>query len=120
MDVDRCRATVFLQEPLRRSLAAKLGGEVVSMQRCILAEGHADAHCGVPAADGRPLLRWEGRGIRFSETTYGDNAAPGRNGARHAVADAVARDPNDALWAMAAALDRLADVISAAVAAQPR
>ncbi|WP_396906630.1 hypothetical protein [Mycolicibacterium phlei] len=134
MDVDRCRATVFLQESMRRSLAAKIGAEVVSMQRCMLAEGHRDAHSGVPNADGRPLLRWQGRGIRLSEATY--NGTPDNNGSRHAVAEAEATphhhhhheapapEPavtadhrrDDPLWAIAAALERLADAISAALA----
>jgi hypothetical protein len=49
MKVDECRATVFLHEPLRRSLAMWLGGkEVASMQRCALGVGHLVSTLGFP------------------------------------------------------------------------
>ncbi len=57
MNVDQCRATVFLHEPLRQSLATWLGGkEVASMQRCALNGGHRGEHLGSPDAEGKALV----------------------------------------------------------------
>lgn len=78
MDVDQCRATVFLHEPLRRSLATSLGGEeVASMQRCTLERGHRGEHVGVPDAAGRGWFRWDECGIHFGSAGRGHSRPSG-------------------------------------------
>src|SRR5215217_4678540 len=60
MNVDQCSATVFLHEPLRRSLASWLDGEdVPSMQRCALRGGHRGQHVGLLDAAGSGRFRWD-------------------------------------------------------------
>src|SRR5215218_8567190 len=66
MNVDQCRATVFLHEPLRQSLATWLGGkEVASMQRCALNGGHRGEHLGCPDAEGKASFRWDECGFHI-------------------------------------------------------
>lgn len=146
MNVHQCRATTFLHEPLRRSLATWLGGEAVgSMQRCTLEEGHQSEHVGVPDAAGRGRFRWDQYGFHIGSTEGSDRgesptpfrsrqdtdfaamfvAPPGKSTTkrpkrgRHAAdADASVdkpntRSPTQALWALTAAVERLADLISA-------
>jgi hypothetical protein len=138
MNVDQCRATVFLHEPLRQSLATWLGGkEVASMQRCALEGGHRGEHLGLPDAEGKGSFRWDECGVHIgsahgqrgglfgsaSEAVFTAKAAASTTarptGGRHA-ADASASDqldrrsPTQALWALTAAVERLTDSISAA------
>jgi hypothetical protein len=142
MNVDQCRATVFLHEPLRQSLATWLGGrEVASMQRCALEGGHRGEHLGLPDAEGKGSFRWDECGFHIGsahaqrEGLFGSRsqavfttttAASTRmstttrpTGGRHA-ADAFApaeperRSPTQALWALTAAVERLTDSISVA------
>lgn len=74
MKVDECRATVFLHEPLRRSLAMWLGGkEVASMQRCALGVGHlVSEHLGVPDPAGRGCFRWDECGFHIGSAERRD------------------------------------------------
>jgi len=146
MNVHQCRATTFLHEPLRRSLATWLGGaEVGSMQRCALEEGHQSEHVGLPDAAGRGRFRWDQYGFHIGSTEGSDHgegrtpfrsrqdtdfaamfvAPPGKStttrpkGGRHAAdahrsVDAPnTRSPTEALWALTAAVERLADLIAA-------
>jgi hypothetical protein len=147
MNVDQCRATVFLHEPLRRSLGRWLGGkDVASMQRCALEGGHLGEHLGVPDPAGRGWFRWDEFGFHIgsaerrdygeregtlgarspadfvatSTVPTGESTTTRPKGGRHAAdPNASADEPNtrsptQALWALTAALERLADVISAA------
>ena len=140
MNVDQCRATVFLHEPLRQSLATWLGGkEVASMQRCALEGGHRGEHLGFPDAEGKGSFRWDECGVHIGSAqgrrgglfgslseaaSTASAAAPTSTtrrprGGRHA-ADASAphepdrRSPTHALWALTAAVERLTDSITAA------
>ncbi|ULE34065.1 hypothetical protein [Mycobacterium sp. IDR2000157661] len=126
MNVEQCRATVFLHEPLRQSLQRWLGGnEVASMQRCTLDGGHRGEHVGLPDADGTGSLRWDECGFhvgsanrwRREHRTESTIARP--TGGRHAVDTGAAEAPKphpdtQALWALTAAVERLAASISAA------
>jgi hypothetical protein len=87
MNVGQCRTTVFLHEPLRRSLARWLGAkEVASMQRCALEGGHLGGHVGVPDRAGRGSFRWDECGFHigsFERPDYGQRE--GTLGSRSAV-----------------------------------
>jgi hypothetical protein len=154
VDVDRCRATVNLHEPLRRSFSTWLGGnEVAEVHSCVLQGGHHGEH--LAAADpggGRCWFRWDDSGFSLGSdgshlkrrgglagsprhagsaaTSSGASAAasttiptapPPRRG-RHAsdasgpYRSSESRSPTEALWALATAIGRLADVIAAASA----
>jgi hypothetical protein len=143
MNVDRCRATVFLHEPLRQSLATWLGGEeVASMQRCALNGGHRGEHLGSPDAEGKASFRWDECGFHIGSAqgqrgglfvSRPESASAARaaastamstttrpTGGRHHAADADPPDESNrrsqtqALWALTAAVERLTDVVSAA------
>lgn len=74
MNLDQCRGTVFLHEPLRRSLATWLGGEeVASMQRCTLEAGHDGEHVGVADAAGRSRFRWDELGFHIGSAEEPDH-----------------------------------------------
>jgi hypothetical protein len=134
----RCGASITLTGPLRRSLAAECGGEVASMWRCELQRGHGGAHqIGVcPDRGERGWLRWDAWGFRLGRAgpwypQRRDRPAPGRHRAADAthraaagmpvgadVAAGASRRPSserrpqpEALWAIAASVQRLADVI---------
>ncbi len=155
MDADRCRATVTLDEPLRRSLASWSGRTALAhVHGCVLRGGHHGKHRAMAnPEDERCWFRWDDTGFRLgiadashrapwggqhqsprhadfaARSSHAGSAAgttnlttpPPRRG-RHA-ADANApyrapqpRSPTEALWAIAAALQRLADFIAAASA----
>ncbi len=139
MNVDQCRATVFLHEPLRQSLATWLGGkEVASMQRCTLDGGHLGEHLGFPDAEGKGSFRWDECGFHIGSAhgQRGKQSWPEASTARAAASTAMAtttrptggrhaahadapdepstRSPAQALWALTAAVERLTDVVSAA------
>jgi len=142
MNVDQCRATVFLHEPLRQSLATWLGGkEVASMQRCALNGGHRGEHLGSPDAEGKDSFRWDECGIHIGSAqgqrggmfaSWSESASTARaaastgmsattrpTGGRHAAHadppdESNRRSQTQALWALTAAVDRLTDVVSAA------
>jgi hypothetical protein len=143
MNVDQCRATVFLHEPLRQSLATWLGGkEVASMQRCALNGGHRGEHLGSPDAEGKASFRWDECGFHIGSAqgqrgglfaSRPESASTARaaastamstttrpTGGRHYAADADPPDDSNrrsqthALWALTAAVERLTDVVSAA------
>jgi hypothetical protein len=137
VDVDRCRATVTLHEPLRRSFSTWLGAnEVAEVHSCVLQGRHHGEHLAAAAPDGGQCwFRWDDSGFRLGSdgshlTSNGAGAAasttiptaPLARRGRHA-SDAGApdrssesRSPTEALWALATAIGRLADVIAAASA----
>jgi hypothetical protein len=91
MKVDECRATVFLHEPLRRSLARWLGGkEVASMQRCALGVGHLDEHLGVPDPAGRGWFRWDECGFHIGSAEKRDYGQRGGTLGSRSAADFAA------------------------------
>ncbi len=155
MDAERCRATVTLNEPLRRSLGLWSGAtEFAHVHGCVLHGGpHGQHRALANPEDGRCWFRWDDTGFRLgiadaahrvqwggqqqsprhAGSAAGSDSArlatvttnlttpPPRRG-RHA-ADANApyrapqpRSPTAALWAIATALERLADFIAAASA----
>jgi hypothetical protein len=77
MNVDQCRGTVFLHEPLRRSIA----NMVARRRGCIdatlaLEAGHPGEHVGVPDATGRTRFRWDELGFHFG-SAEGPDHGPG-------------------------------------------
>jgi hypothetical protein len=132
---DRCYATVLLDEELWRSLTAlEPSREVAWVHGCELDHGHDGDHHALAYRDG-PLgywLRWDERHVpHISNTDRPDpltrDAAPRgepRGQPPHAKPTMAAHSSTaesavsensgsqaDALWAIAAALERLADVI---------
>lgn len=144
MNVEKCRATVFLHEPLRHSLATWLGGdEVASMQRCTLDGGHRGEHVGLPDSDGKGSLRWDECGFHLgsadrwhrehpfvsgldaratmSTAPVGESTTARPTGGRHAAGTPAPEAPiphsaTQALWALTAAVERLTESISTAAA----
>jgi hypothetical protein len=144
---DRCRATVLLHGPLRRSLLAAAGGyQVPRTCGCTLSEGHRGAHHGLAYDTGvrRCWFRWDEWGFHLGgagEAPYasprphrraqsrrrgppaaglpltpgGPPAADGPDAGRIAQAHGSPEliSLAQALWAVAAALKRLADTIAA-------
>jgi hypothetical protein len=132
--IDRCSATVTLPGTLYRSLAAAANtSEVAPVLGCALQRGHRGRHqgraCSGPGE--HCWLRWDEWGFRLGRAQPRNPAprhAPTR--ARHRVSDAAcppaaaqpaavpqppeSRSQLDALWAIAAALTRLAEVVDAA------
>ena len=121
-----CYGSVLLAHELWQSLTAMNGRDVPWVFGCALDHGHGDDH-GAPAyqVDGQPQqwLRWSDGGPARIE--HVEAAPPGRHSRqRQAAADTApvvrpadvgspGRDPHaDALWAIAAAIDRLADAIT--------
>jgi hypothetical protein len=155
MNADRCRATVTLDEPLRRSLGSWSGGtELAQVHGCVLHGGHRGQHRAMANPDDRRCwFRWDDSGFRLgladaSHRAQGGGQEPSPRHAgfaarssdarsaaattnltassprrgRHA-ADSYApyrspqpRSPTEASWAIATALERLADVIAVASA----
>ena len=155
MDADRCRATVTLDEPLRRSLGSwSRVTELAHVHSCVLHGGHHGQHRAMANPnDARCWFRWDDSGFRLgiADASHraqwgGQEQSPRHAGSaarssgassaaattnlttprprrgRHA-ADANApdrspepRSPTEASWAIATALERLADVIAAASA----
>jgi hypothetical protein len=141
VSADRCFATVMLDEELWRSLVA-VGGEhqVAWAHRCMLEHGHAGDHRALAYRAGGQVywVQWdESRKPRLN--TALEPPPPGREARppieppdqpRHAAPLTIAHtfpasaseqldSPKSvsragALWAIAAALERLADVIAAA------
>lgn len=92
MDVDQCRATVFLHDTLRRSFATWSGAdEVASMQRCSLEHGHGGAHVAVPDAAPRGSFRWDECGVHIESAERRADGEPARfGGPRPAEPDVAA------------------------------
>jgi hypothetical protein len=91
MNVDQCRATVFLHEPLRRSLAGWLGGnDVASMQRCALGGGHLGQHLGVPDPARRGWFRWDEFGFHIGSAERRDYGQRGGTLGPRSTADFAA------------------------------
>ena len=63
---DRCRATVTLHEPLRRSFGTWLGGkEVASAHRCRIQGAHHGEHLAAADSGGKDgWFRWDDSGVR--------------------------------------------------------
>jgi hypothetical protein len=141
---DRCYATVLLDEELWRSLAARdLGHEVAWVHGCALEHGHRGDHHALAYRAG-PLsywLRWdERRRPRISNSTSdrpdplsrkasprgepsgqpqdADRPTPVKHSSTAAAeppGSTNSRSQAEALWAIAAAVERLADVIVGAL-----
>jgi hypothetical protein len=139
---DRCYATVVLDEELRRSMAARdLTHEVSWVHRCALEHGHLGDHRAPAYRDG-PLsywLRWDEtcrpgisttdgpdpharmaspRGAPSGEPQHADRPTRAEHTATTAAEPAgstATGSQAEALWAIAAALERLADVIVGAL-----
>jgi hypothetical protein len=135
---DRCYATMLLDAELRRSLIALIGEDDLGwVHGCILENGHRDNHLAQPQG-ARALncwVQWHDGGQAHISTTGRDTGAtveppdseapaPSAITANHARA-ATAPQPQpptsgsqaEALWAIAAALQHLADVVAAALGA---
>jgi hypothetical protein len=141
VSADRCFATVMLDEELWKSLVA-IGGQhrAAWVHGCVLEHGHGGEHRALAYRAGVQVywVQWgESRKPRLN--TAVESAPPGQNARppvepsdrpRQAppptIAPAFPASPSeqldspksmsqaDALWAIAAALERLADVIAAA------
>lgn len=138
MNGDRCYATVLLDEEVRRSLIALIGEDDVAwVQGCVLENGHRGDHLAQPQGARAPncWVQWHDGGQAHIRTTGRDIGsaveppdweapAPSAFTASYPTA-AAAPQPEpatsgsqaEALWAIAAALQHLADVIAAALGA---
>jgi len=139
-----CYGSVLLDNELWQSLTAMTGRNVPWVHGCVLAHGHDGDH-GAPAhsLDGAPQqwLRWPeagparledvepsppGRHSRPLSSTPGHptprstrtTAAPAHQAGD--VDSQVTGPQADALWAIAAALERLADIVAAHLGSKPR
>jgi hypothetical protein len=133
-DPARCDATLWLHGPLERSLAGAVGGPPIPpLQRCALPPGHRGRHHALADAHGarRCWFHWDENGFRVGVAT-----TPTPRDERHfhlakasrqrpPSAEAVESDPptipcavvpnptrDQAIWALAAAVKRLGDVIA--------
>ena len=136
MSEDRCFATVMLDEELWNSLAAVGWQHPAWVQGCTLEHGHDGDHRAPPYRAGRHAhwVQWDDRKKPRLATAV--EAPPRRNARppaqprdqRPQAAAPTTQDPSspserpnpspsqaDALWAIAEALQRLADVIGAAL-----
>jgi hypothetical protein len=135
---DRCYATVLLEEEVRRSLIALIGeGDVAWVHGCVLENGHRGDHLAQPQG-ARALncwVRWHDGGQAHISTAGRDigSAVEPPNSEARALSAITASYPTaaaapqpqpatsgsqaEALWAIAAALQHLADVIAAALGA---
>jgi hypothetical protein len=135
---DRCYATVLLDEEVRRSLIALIGeDEIAWVHGCILENGHRGDHLAQPHG-ARALncrVQWHDGGQAHIGTTEGDigsavkppdwearaqsptTASYPTAPAAPAPEPATSGSQAEALWAIAAALQHLADVIAAALGA---
>ncbi|ORW05891.1 hypothetical protein [Mycobacterium kyorinense] len=116
---DRCFASVMLDDELWRSLAA-VGADhqVPWVHGCTLEHGHDGDHRALAYRGGGQdyWVHWDER-RKPRLDTVGDPAPPQPPPAMPTIAHvspAPASEQPDALWAIAAALERLADVIAAA------
>ncbi len=139
MSGDRCYATVLLDAEVRRSLIALIGEDDVAwVHGCVLENGHRGDHLAQPQG-ARALncwVQWHDGGQAHISTMgrdIGSAVEPPDSEARalsaitasYATA-AAAPQPEpatsgsqaEALWAIAAALRHLADVIAAALGAE--
>jgi hypothetical protein len=141
-----CYGSVLVDNDLWQSLTAMTGRNVPWVHGCVLAHGHDGDH-GAPAhyLDGSPQqwLRWSDAGPARLEVVEPSppgrhsrplSSTPGRPTRRsttttttaspaHRPGDVdsqVTGTPAEALWAIAAAIDRLADIVAANLASLPR
>ncbi|MCV7231547.1 hypothetical protein [Mycobacterium branderi] len=127
MTADRCFASVMLDEELWRSLAA-IGADhqVAWVHGCALEHGHGGEHRALAYRDGGQdyWVQWDEKrkprlDTAVDATPPAPQPAPPPTLTSPASASAQPDSPTsvsqtDALWAIAAALERLADVIAAA------
>ena len=131
-----CYGSLLLDNELRQSLTAMSGRDVPWVHGCALDHGHDNDH-GAPIfpVDGEPQqwLRWPDTGParieRIELSPPGRHSKPGRSAPGHPKPQSTAatgtpahrpRDvgrpatgsQTDALWAIAAAIDRLADAVA--------
>jgi hypothetical protein len=133
-DPGRCDATVWLPGPLERSLSGAAGERPVPpLHRCALKPGHRGQHHALADAHGaRPCwFHWDEGGFRIgvaptAKSHHERDVNSARvNRQRPPSADAVESDPptvpckvlanrghDEAIWALAAAVKRLDDVIA--------
>lgn len=138
-DPGRCGATVWLPGPLERSLAGAAGGlPVPPLQRCALKSGHRGRHHALADAHGarRCWFHWDEGGFRIGVAIAStslderDIGSAGVNRRRPPSTEQVESDPptvpckmlanhgrDEAIWALAAAVKRLGDVVAEAAAA---
>jgi len=100
MDADRCRATVTLDEPLRRSLSSWSGGtEFAHVHGCVLHGGHHGQHRAMAKPDdGRCWFRWDDSGFRLGIADASHRAQWGGQepSPRHAGSTARSSDASSA------------------------
>jgi hypothetical protein len=140
-----CYGSVLLDNELWQSLRVQIGRDVPWVHGCVLDHGHKGDH-GAPAyqVDGEPQqwLRWPDAGParlehvevsppgRHSRPTGDSHNRPPPRSSTATTAQAgpgpapglgtpVTGPPADALWAIAAAIERLADVLAAHLANVP-
>jgi hypothetical protein len=138
-DPGRCDATVWLHGPLERSLTGAAGGlPVPPLHRCALKPGHRGRHHALADAHGarRCWFHWDeggfhiGAAIATTSRDERDIHSARANRQRPPWTIAVESDPptipckvlpnpghDEAIWALAAAVKRLGDVIAEAAAA---
>jgi hypothetical protein len=135
---DRCYATLLLDAEVRRSLIALIGEDDLAwVHGCVLENGHRGDHLAQPQGARAPncWVQWQDGGQAHISTTgrdIGSAVEPPNSEARALSAitasnatAAAAPQPEpatsgsqaEALWAIAAALQHLADVIAAALGA---
>jgi hypothetical protein len=142
---DDCYGSVLLEDELWQSLTAMNGSNAPWVHGCVLTHGHDGDH-GAPAqhlgSGSQQWLRWSDAGPARLEII--DPSPPGRHsrppgsspdrptprpttrttaGPAHRPGDVdlpPTGTPAEALWAIAAALERLADVVAAYVGSLPR
>jgi len=138
-----CFGSVLLDNELWQSLSAMNGGSVPWVHSCVLDHGHDGDH-GAPAhhGDGEPQhwLRWPDTGpVRLDPVepsppgrhskplSAPPNPTPRSTRTTDALAHPVGEDGSpttgsqaEALWAIAAALERLADVVATYLSGPPR
>jgi hypothetical protein len=140
-----CYGSVLLDNEMWQSLRSRTGGDVPWVHGCVLHHGHKGDH-GAPAyqVDGEPQqwLRWPDTGAARLE--YVEVSPPGRHSRPAEESDnrpppwsataattapaepgpglgtPATAPPAEALWAIAAAIERLADVLAAHLANVPR
>jgi hypothetical protein len=139
---DRCFATVLLDEELWRSLAALDDAhDVAWVHGCVLEHGHPGDHQALAyrAGPNSYWLRWdEGhrpristddrpdphareavpRGVPSGQPQHAERSTPAKHSSTAATEPPTPKNSAsqaDALWAIAAALERLADVIVGAL-----
>jgi hypothetical protein len=131
-DSGQCDATVWLHGPLERSLTGAAGGLAVPpLHRCALKPGHPGRHHALADVHGarRYWFHWDDSGFRvgaatiFARVERDSDSAEGTRQPPLSAESADTEPPtvprrlpvharDEALWALAAAVDRLGAVIA--------